>query len=154
MKMGKEGKVWKVVFSLKTMFHQKSFFHHNKVFTKNHIFTKIMFFLHCINFLNTRFFQKRFSRFPCDLLRIRSFSFLSQISFPSIKFIFTCLERLFWVLWVIISFSFYFTYEPLQASAPILVSQRWTNWCSLVWKCFWINFGIQSKLRRTAFRNS
>ena len=45
-------------------------------------------------------------------------------------------------------------YEALQASAPTLVSQRWTNCCSLVWKLFWINFGTQSKLRHTAFRIS
>ena len=43
-------------------------------------------------------------------------------------------------------------YEPLQASAPTLVSPRWTNCCSPVWKLFWINIATQSKLRHTAFR--
>ena len=46
------------------------------------------------------------------------------------------------------------SYEALQASASALVSQRWTNFCSMVWKLIWINFGTQSKLRHTAFRIS
>ena len=45
-------------------------------------------------------------------------------------------------------------YEPLQISALTLVSHRWTNCCSPVWKLFWINFGTQSKLRHKAFRIS
>ena len=40
----------------------------------------------------------------------------------------------------------------MQASATISVSQRWTNFCSLVEKNFWINFATQSTLRHTAFR--
>ena len=45
-----------------------------------------------------------------------------------------------------------FVYEALQASAMISVSQRGTNFCSMVEKKFWINFGTQSMLRHTAFR--
>ena len=47
-----------------------------------------------------------------------------------------------------------FRYEALQASATISVSQRWNNFCSMVGKNFWINFGTQSTLRHTAFRIS
>ena len=45
-------------------------------------------------------------------------------------------------------------YEALKASALTLVSQRWTNFCSMVWQIFWINFGIQLTLRHTTFRIS
>jgi hypothetical protein len=45
-------------------------------------------------------------------------------------------------------------YEALQASATISVSQRWTNFGSMVGKNFWINFGTQSTIRHTAFRIS
>ena len=45
-------------------------------------------------------------------------------------------------------------YEALQASATISVPQRWTNFCSMVGKNLWINFGTQSTLRHTAFRIS
>ena len=41
--------------------------------------------------------------------------------------------------------------EALQASATISVSQRWTNFCSMVEKKFWINFDTQLTLRHTAF---
>ena len=44
--------------------------------------------------------------------------------------------------------------EALQASASTLVSQRWTNFCSMVYKLIWINFGTKSKLRHTVFRIS
>ena len=50
-----------------------------------------------------------------------------------------------WISWHI---------RGLARSAPTLVSQRWTNCCSVVWKLFWIDFGTQSKLRHTAFRIS
>ena len=43
-------------------------------------------------------------------------------------------------------------YEALQASATTSVSQRWTNFCSVVRKSFWTNFDTQSTLRHTAFR--
>ena len=42
--------------------------------------------------------------------------------------------------------------RALQASATISVSQRWSNFCSMVGKNFWIKFGTQSTLRHTAFR--
>ena len=45
-------------------------------------------------------------------------------------------------------------YEALQASALTLVSQRWTDFCSMAWTFFWITFGIQLTLRHTAFRIS
>ena len=43
-------------------------------------------------------------------------------------------------------------YEALQASTTTSVSQRWTNFCSMVRKSFWTNFYTQSTLRHTAFR--
>ena len=43
-------------------------------------------------------------------------------------------------------------HEALQASATISVPQRLTNFCSMVGKKFWINFGTQWTLRHTAFR--
>ena len=46
------------------------------------------------------------------------------------------------------------TYEALQASTIISVSQRWTNFCSTVGKNFWIYFGTKSTLRHTALRIS